>query len=200
MLEAMSPSPSWVSGLARCNSSYTSLVYQEKEPQAGPSLAAMLQTLVEWLIVLQRLEEERRSDVPPVFCRCLKAVKINEELKTVARGLTEASRLSERVASEAVTPQLEAVSGDLVRLAGLLRADVSILIPGNIGRADPGVAEEARSVLAEMEADLVPGLVADTVESVTRLVYSLLGVNNCLHCSGEASDRTQWSDVTQQTK
>ena len=87
-----------------------------------------------------------------------------------------------------------------MRLAGLLRADVSILIPGNIGRADPGVAEEARSVLAEMEADLVPGLVADTVESVTRLVYSLLGVHTCLHCSGEASDHTQWSDLTQQSK
>ena len=136
MLEAMSPSPSWVSGLARCNSSYTSLVYQEKEPLAGPSLAAMLQTLVEWLIVLQRLEEERRSDVPPVFCRCLKAVKINEELKTVARGLTEASRLSERVASEAVTPQLEAVSGDLVRDA----------VTSGSGGVEPGPSDPHRPV------------------------------------------------------
>ena len=171
--------------MARCNSSYTSLVYQEKEPVSGPSLSTMIQSLVEWLIILQRLEEERRSDMPPVFCRCVKAVNLNDELKTVARGLTEASRLSERVAPEAVTPQLEAVSQDLVRLAGLLRADVSILIPGNIGRAEPGVAEQARSVLAEVEAGGVSGLVAETVESVTRLVYSLLGVDTCSHCSGE---------------
>ena len=190
MLETMSPSPASVSGMrsgpamARCNSSYTSLVYQEKEPLAGPSLATMIQSLVEWLIILQRLEEERRSDMPPVFCRCVKAVTINDELKTVARGLTEASRLTERVSSEAVTPQLEAIYRDLVRLAGLLRADVSILIPGNIGRAEPGVAEQARSVLADVEVGGVPGLVAETVESVTRLVYSLLGVDTCAHCSG----------------
>lgn len=129
--------------------------------------------------------------MPPVSCRCVKAATINGELKTVARGLTEASRLTERVASEAVNPQLEAVYRDLVRLAGLLRADVSILIPGNIGRAEPGVAEQARSVLAEVEGGGVPSLVAETVESVTRLVYSLLGVTTCTHCSGANGSETE---------
>jgi len=186
----MSPFPAFESGLrtgssmAQRNSSFTSLVYQEKKPLSGHSLDTMIQSLVEWHIVLQRLEEERRSDIPQVYCRCIKAVNINHELKTVARGLTDASRLTERVASEAVNLQLEVVSRDLVRLAGLLRADVSILIPGHIGRAEPGVVEEARSVLAEVESRGVPALVADTVESVTRLVYSLLEVDTCSHCSG----------------
>ena len=109
----MSPFPAFESGLrtgssmAQRNSSFTSLVYQEKKPLSGHSLDTMIQSLVEWHSVLQRLEEERRSDIPQVYCRCIKAVNINHELKTVARGLTDASRLTERVASEAVNLQLD---------------------------------------------------------------------------------------------
>ena len=139
----------------------------------------LVQCLVEWLV---RLEEERKADLPPVFCRCSKAVNINQELKTVGRGLGDVSKLGERLGAEAAAPHLDSVSQDLVRLAGLLRADVSILIPSSIGRAEPSVAEQAREIVAEAES--VSGLVQETVEGVTKLVYSLLGVDTCQHCSG----------------
>ena len=79
--QRMSPSPSSSSSqlstlhpvIARC-SSYTSIVHQEKEsdlsvPGATLSLDRLIQTSVEWLVILQRLEEERKTDVPAVSCR-----------------------------------------------------------------------------------------------------------------------------------
>ena len=74
----MSPSPSsQLSDLhpviARC-SSYTSIVHQEKDselavPGGTISLNRLVQTSVEWLVILQRLEEERKTDVPASSCR-----------------------------------------------------------------------------------------------------------------------------------
>ena len=95
----MSPSPAAVSAAlhpvvqARC--SYTSLVYQDKEAASSQTSRTqdLVRCLVEWLVVLQRLEEERKADLPPVFCRCSKAVNINQELKTVGHGLSDVSRL-----------------------------------------------------------------------------------------------------------
>ena len=154
--------------------------HQDKEAASQISRTHnLVQCLVEWLV---RLEEERKADLPPVFCRCSKAVNINQELKTVGRGLGDVSKLGERLGAEAAAPHLDSVSQDLVRLAGLLRADVSILIPSSIGRAEPSVAEQAREIVAEAES--VSGLVQETVEGVTKLVYSLLGVDTCQHCSG----------------
>ena len=76
--QRMSPSPSsQLSDLhpviARC-SSYTSIVHQEKDsdlsvPGGTISLNRLVQTSVEWLVILQRLEEERKTDVPAVSCR-----------------------------------------------------------------------------------------------------------------------------------
>ena len=54
-------------------------------------------------------------------------------------------------------PHLDSVSQDLVRLA-----------------------EQAREIVAES----VSGLVQETLEGVTKLVYSLLVVDTCQHCSG----------------
>ena len=77
--QRMSPSPSaQLSPLhpvvARC-SSYTSIVHQEKDsqelsvPGAAASLDRLIQTSVEWLVILQRLEEGRKTDGPAVSCR-----------------------------------------------------------------------------------------------------------------------------------
>ena len=81
----MSPSPSsQLSSLhpvmARC-SSYTSIVHQEKDsellvPGGTISLNRLIQTSVEWLVILQRLEEERKSDVPAVSCRLVHIVLV----------------------------------------------------------------------------------------------------------------------------
>ena len=86
--------------VARCNS-YTTLVHHEinqKRTQQTPNnLNTLVQAFVEWLVVLQRLEEERRMDLPPVNCRCNKARIINEELKSVGRSLSSMSKLGERL-------------------------------------------------------------------------------------------------------
>ena len=139
--------------------------HQVKEAASQISRTHNLVQCLVWL-------EEERS----------KAVNSNQELKTVGRGLGDVSKLGERLGAEAAAPHLDSVSQDLVRLAGLLRADVSILIPSSIGRAEPSVAEQAREIVAEAES--VSGLVQETVEGVTKLVYSLLVVDTCQHCSG----------------
>jgi len=199
----MSPSPSSVSMslhpvVARCNS-YTSIVHQEKEfsHQHQNNLHSLVQCLVEWLVVLQKLEEERKTDLPPVSCRCNKAVRINEELKIVGRGLSDVTMLGDRLGgagdSRVQNHQLETISQDIGKLAGLLRADVSILIPSTIGRAEPSVAEQARNIVAE--TDCVRSLVSETVEAVTKLVYSLLSVDCCPQCSGSGNSGDEENDA-----
>ena len=183
--------------VARCNS-YTSIVHQEKDilPQHQNNLPSLVQCLVEWLVVLQRLEEERKTDLPPVSCRCNKAVRINEELKIVGRGLADVTMLGDRLGGAGDTHvqnyPLENISQDIGKLAGLLRADVSILIPSAVGRAEPSVAEQARNIVAE--TDCVRSLVAETVEGVTKLVYSLLSVDCCPQCSGSGNIRGEESE------
>ena len=81
----MSPSPSshlstLHSVVARC-SSYTSIVHQEKEseflaPGSIVTLQRLIMTTVEWLVILQRLEEERKTDLPAVSCRWWQAVSL----------------------------------------------------------------------------------------------------------------------------
>jgi len=146
------------------------------------------------LVVLQRLEEERRMDLPPVNCRCTKARNINEELKSVGRSLSSMSKLGERLGNDANNGshhQMNTLSLDIVRLADMLRADVSILIPSSMGGAEPSVAAHARSIVNETECE--ESLVAETVEAVSKLVFSLLGVDTCRHCNAHG-DSSQPSE------
>ena len=73
-----------------------------------------------------------------VSCRCSKAVKINEELKSIGRSLTNVAMLEERLGPDTVTnnDQMDTVGQHIVSLAAMLRADVSILIPSGVGRAE----------------------------------------------------------------
>jgi len=187
----MSPSPSSSSSqlstlhpvIARC-SSYTSIVHQEKEsdlsvPGATLSLDRLIQTSVEWLVILQRLEEERKTDVPAVSCRCSKAVRINEELKNIGRSLTDICQVEERL-GQVGSAHLEEASHLMGKVSGLLRADVSILIPSYVGRAEPSVSQQARNIVNEADC---PRLVVDeTMECVAKLVYKLLSVETCALC------------------
>ena len=141
-----------------------------------PKLA---QCLAEWLVVLQGVAEERELDLPAVNCRCAKAVNINEELKNLSRKLSDAYQVVERV-GQVQEGQLEEIRGDIVRIAGLLRSEVSILIPSAIGKADQAVVEQARCVLADGD---LRDVVRDAVDGVADLVFSLLGVENCRHCN-----------------
>jgi len=151
--------------------------------------------------VLQRLEEERRMDLPPVNCRCNKARIINEELKSVGRSLSSMSKLGERLGSDSNNGshrQLTTLSLDIVRLADMLRADVSILIPSSMGGAEPSVAAHARSIVGETECE--ESLVVETVEAVSKLVFSLLGVDTCHHCnargdSSQPSEQMEDQDI-----
>lgn len=167
--------------LAR-RSSYTSMVHKEREQniRGGSSVPKLAQCLAEWLVVLQGVAEEREMDLPAVNCRCCKAVNINDELKKLSRKLSDAWQVVERV-GVVQGDQLEEINEDIVRIAGLLRAEVSILIPSSGGRAELHVVEQARCLVSDT-GDLKT-VVNEAVEGVADLVFSLLGVENCRHCN-----------------
>ena len=162
--------------------SYRSMVHQEREDHGlspgSYSVHKLAQCLAEWLVVLQGVAEEREMDLPAVNCRCSKASKIDEELKLLSRKLRDAWQVIERVGHvQAIV--LEEISSEIERIAGILRAEVSILVPSAIGRAELAVAEQARIFLSDGD---MQDVVSEAVEGVARLVYDLLGVENCNHC------------------
>lgn len=150
-----------------------------------PKLA---QCLAEWLVVLQGVAEEREMDLPAVNCRCSKAVNINDDLKKLSRKLSDAWQVVERV-GVVQGDQLEEINEDIIRIAGLLRAEVSILIPSSVGMAELHVAEQARCLVSDT-GDLKT-LVTEAVEGVADLVFSLLGVENCQHCNSRDETASQ---------
>lgn len=174
--------------LAR-RSSYTSMVHEEMQEQKPSSCSVdkLAQSLVEWLVVLQGVAEEREVDLPAVNCRCIKAVKINEELKSLSRKLSDAWQVVERV-GQVQALQMEEISDDIIRIAAILRADVSILIPSAIGRTELTVAEQAKSLLVDGD---IKSVVTEAVDGVAKLVYSLLGVDDCRHCNGRGDTQIQ---------
>jgi len=175
--------------LAR-RSSYTSMVHQDAETEKlmmmgnSCSVHKLAQCLAEWLVVLQGVAEEREIDLPAVSCRCSKAVKINEELKSLSRKMSDAWQVVERV-GQVQAVQVEEITADIIRIAAILRADVSILIPSAIGRAELVVAEQARNLLADGD---IKSVVIESVDGVAKLVYSLLGVENCRHCKSRGEE------------
>lgn len=176
-------------------SSYTSMVHQDKEQIKGSSCSVhkLAQCLAEWLVVLQGVAEERELDLPAVNCRCSKAVKINEELKSLSRKMNDAWQVVERV-GQVQTDRLEEISEDILRIAAILRSDVSILIPSAIGRAELAVAEQARSLLADGDMKAV---VTEAMDGVAKLVFALLGVENCRHCNshGDGNQLQPMEDI-----
>ena len=121
------------------------------------------------------------TDVFPF--RCSKAVNINDQLKTIGGRLTDLCQAEERL-GQVGPQQLEESSLLLGRVAGLLRADVSILIPSSLGRAEPSVSHQARNIVAE--ADCPRLLVEETLDFVAKLVYKLLSVETCGVCHPES--------------
>jgi len=192
------PSPATLPSLYQVvprRSSYTSMVHQDKELSKGSSCSVhkLAQCLAEWLVVLQGVAEERELDLPAVYCRCTKAVKINEELKSLSRKMNDAWQVVERV-GQVQADRLEEISEDIVRIAAILRSDVSILIPSAIGRAELAVAEQARSLLADGDMKAV---VTEAMDGVAKLVYDLLGVDNCRHCNsrGDGNQLQPMEDI-----
>jgi len=197
--------PSLFHPLARCNAGYTAIVHQEESAVAGgegdgvgvAGLAGLAHTLVEWLVVLKGVAEDRGAEQDSgAACRCDKARRISEELAEVGQGLSEAWQTAERGGAwqgggAAVLARLHT---QVSQLAGRLRAEVSILVPGAVGRADPGVAQQARQLLADSEPSAVVG---DTLEGVAALVWDLLGVSTCSHCNPThpADNSTQHMDT-----
>ena len=185
----MSPSPASMisehsSPVVARYSSYTSVVHQEKTmTSSSVNLGSLVQCMVEWLVVLEKLEEERKMYPVSVVCRCDKAVKINDQLRMIGRGLSQAAKLEERLERGVETDHghLTSVHQDIVELAGVLRAEVSILISSSVGRAEPGTVDTARNIVSETEC--VETLVQETLETLTKLVTSLLGVDTCQHCT-----------------
>ena len=106
-------------------------------------------------------------------------MRINEELKNIGRSLTDICQVEERL-GQVGSAQLEEASQLIGKVSGLLRADVSILIPSYVGRAEPSVSQQARNIVNE--ADCSRLVVDETIECVAKLVYKLLSVETCGLC------------------
>lgn len=150
------------------------------KPNSSSAVDRLVRTLAEWLVVLRGIAEEREADQPPVRCRCKKAEKIHQELRLLGHQLRDAEQLCER-AGMVPEEDIEEISSHVQRIAGVLRSEVSILIPTTIGGTDPLVAEQASWLLQDFDTR---NCVSGAIEAVTELVQRLLGVGHCLTCQG----------------
>jgi len=144
--------------------------------------------LAEWLVVLQAVSDDRGPEQPSVSCRCNKANRLSEELQVLGRRLAESGQVAERVGGQLPGGMEDSLREDIARVADILRAEVSILIPSGVGRADPEVSEQARWLLSEGD---LPGVLQDTVEALTAIVGVLLGVDDCQHHHGDCRPMDQ---------
>jgi len=142
-----------------------------------PALTRLITTLTEWLVILQGVAEDRECDRPNAKCRCLKAEKITDHLRLLATKLSNAEQVCERVGRVSEEDILD-ISETVHQIAGMLRSEVSILIPTSIGRADPMVVEQARWLALDEGKNCASG----AVEGVASLVVRLLGVDSCQSC------------------
>ena len=106
-------------------------------------------------------------------------MRINEELKNIGRSLTDICQVEERL-GQVGSHQLEEAGQLMGKVSGLLRADVSILIPSYVARAEPSVSLQAKNIVSE--ADCPRLVVEETIECVAKLVYKLLSVETCSLC------------------
>jgi len=188
---------------------YLQVVHGDTPTLGSPSVSCpvvrMASCLAEWLVVLQRVSEERGGEQPAASCRCQKAAGLCEEVETLGRRLAECKQVVERVG--APPPALvDSLGQHIARLAATLRSEVSILVPSGVGAADPEVAEAARWLLGD--GDLGAAM-EEVVEGCTTAVSGLLGVEVCSHHShqhmeevkkGEEGDREVGKQVLEKSR
>jgi len=174
---------------------YLQVVHGDNPSLGSPSVSCpvvrMASCLAEWLVVLQRVSEERGGEQPAASCRCQKAAGLCEEVETLGRRLAECKQVVERVG--APPPALvDSLGQHIARLAATLRSEVSILVPSGVGAADPEVAEAARWLLGD--GDLGAAM-EEVVEGCTTAVSGLLGVEVCSHHSHQHMEEDMDEDI-----
>jgi len=86
--------------------SYEEVVHQEDMNQQAGGVRKMVLGVVEWMVVLQRVKEERLGDQffsPPAdMCKCMKALRINQDLKELSRTLGDLIHVETRLGNDAM--------------------------------------------------------------------------------------------------
>lgn len=163
--------------------SYEEVVHQEDGNQQAGGVRKMVLGVAEWLVVLQRVKEERVGDQfispPEEKCQCMKAVRINQDLKELTRTLADLIQVEMRLGLVEVD-SLKEVEDSLADIATVLRAEISIQIPSRVGGCAAHLADRVRYVAGDGDAKTV---VSDAMEGVAKLVYDLLGVDRCRECN-----------------
>lgn len=158
-------------------------VHQEDANQQAGGVRKMVLGVAEWLVVLQRVKDERLGDQfvspPAEKCQCMKAVRINQDLKELTRTLSDLIQVETRLGVVEVD-SLKEVEDSLADIATVLRAEISIQIPSRVGGCAAQLADRVRYVAGDGDAKTV---VSDAMDGVAKLVYDLLGVDQCLECN-----------------
>ena len=122
--------------------SYQEVVHMECPP-SHPSISCPVtrhaSCLAEWLVVLQKVAEDRGPEQPSASCRCEKASRLCEEIQSLGRRVSEAGQvlysttlnecfcsrfslqLAERVGGQLPPSMLEGLGSDIAKVADTLR-------------------------------------------------------------------------------
>ena len=137
--------------------SYQEVVHRECRPlhlSISCPVTRLASCLAEWLVVLQKVAEDRGPEQPSASCRCEKASRLCEEIQSLGRRLAEAGQvwkimctrvdivsnvlshthhffhqLAERVGGQLPPSMLEGLGSDIAKVADTLRSEISILVP-----------------------------------------------------------------------
>jgi len=161
--------------------SYQEVVHREcrsTHPSFSCPVTRLASCLAEWLVVLQKVAEDRGLEQPSASCRCEKASRLCEEIQSLGRRVAEAGQLAERVGGQLPPSMLEGLGSDIAKVADTLRSEVSILVPTGVGSAEPEVAEAARWLLSDGD---LRSVMSNTAEELATTVSGLLGMDDCVH-------------------
>ena len=120
--------------------SYQEVVHRECRPNSHIScpVTRLASCLAEWLVVLQKVAEDRGPEQPSASCRCEKASRLCEEIQSLGRRVSEAGQvcsldakmssftrfslqLAERVGGQLPPSMLEGLGSDIAKVADTLR-------------------------------------------------------------------------------
>ena len=75
--------------------SYQEIVHRECRPSSHIScpVTRLASCLAEWLVVLQKVAEDRGPEQPSASCRCEKATRLCEEIQSLGRRVSEAGQV-----------------------------------------------------------------------------------------------------------
>ena len=122
---------------------YQEVVHRECRPahlSISCPVTRLASCLAEWLVVLQKVAEDRGPEQPNASCRCEKASRLCEEIQSLGRRVAEAGQvwhdvsfiihimiphqLAERVGGQLPPSMLEGLGSDIAKVADTLRYEL----------------------------------------------------------------------------